>query len=65
MEAAERRKLTDMERIANNRAIAESYFHAYDKKAVKEGAVYDTWHYAPHAEYWSPYFRRKHDRPAD
>lgn len=29
---AERRKLTDMERIANNRAIAESYFHAYDKK---------------------------------
>lgn len=56
METADQRILTDMERIENNRAIAESYFHAYDKKAVKEGAVYDTWHYAPHASYWSPYF---------
>lgn len=48
--------LTNEERIANNKAIAESYYHAYDKKAVKDGAVYDTWKYAPHAEYWSPYF---------
>ena len=42
--------------IANNRskAIAESYYHAYDKKAVKDGAVYDVWAFAPHAEYWSP-----------
>ena len=28
----------------------------YDKKAVKDGAVYDVWVFAPHAEYWSPYF---------
>jgi len=48
--------LTKEERIENNRAIAESYYHAYDKKAVKDGAVYDVWNFAPHAEYWSPYF---------
>lgn len=52
----EKKVLTNEERIANNRAIAESYYHAYDKKAVKDGAVYDVWAFAPHAEYWSPYF---------
>ena len=50
MELAEKKVLTDLERIANNRAIAESYYRAYDKKAVKDGAVYETWKYAPHAE---------------
>lgn len=48
--------LTNEERIANNKAIAESYYHAYSKKAVKDGASYDAWVFAPHAEYWSPYF---------
>ena len=50
------KELTNEERIANNRAIADSYYQAYDKKAVKNGAVYDVWQFAPHAEYWSPYF---------
>ena len=48
--------LTNSELIENNRKIAETYFHAYDKKAVKDGAVYEGWRYAPHADYWSPYF---------
>ncbi len=48
--------LTDEERIALNRSIAESYFAAYDKKAVKDGATYDNWEFAPNADYWSPYF---------
>ena len=52
----EKRVLSDLERIANNRAIAMSYYHAYDRKAVKDGATYDAWVFAPHAEYWSPYF---------
>ena len=56
MENTKKKVLTDLERIANNKAIAESYFQSYDKKAVKDGAVYETWKYAPHAEYWSPYF---------
>ncbi len=50
------KELTNQERIDNNRKIAEAYFTAYDKKAVKDGAAYDCWTYAPHAEYWSPYF---------
>ncbi len=49
-------KLNDQQRIENNRRIAEAYYGAYDKKAVKDGATYDNWVYAPHAEYWSPYF---------
>lgn len=52
----EKKNLSNEERIANNAAIADSYYHAYDKKAVKDGAVYDVWVFAPHAEYWSPYF---------
>ena len=43
----EKKVLTSEERIANNRAIAESYYHAYDKKAVKDGAVYDVWPLRP------------------
>lgn len=52
----EKKILTNEERIANNAAIAQSYYSAYDKKAVKDSAVYDVWKFAPHAEYWSPYF---------
>ena len=33
-----------------------SYYSVYDKTSVKDGSVYDAWVYAPHAEYWSPYF---------
>lgn len=33
-----------------------SYYHAYDQEKVKDGGEYDCWVYAPHAEYWSPYF---------
>ncbi len=52
----ERRVLTDMERIERNRRIAMAYYSAYDKHAVKDGATYDDWVYASHADYWSPYF---------
>ena len=52
----EKKILTDLERIENNRKIAMSYYAAYDKKAVKDGATYETWKYAPKADYWSPYF---------
>ena len=52
----EKRILTDMERIARNKQIAEEYFKAYDKKAVKDGGTYGSWVFAPHATYWSPYF---------
>ena len=53
---AEKKILTDMERIEKNRQIAESYYAVYSKKTVKDGAVYDKWVFAPHATYWSPYF---------
>lgn len=52
----EKRILSDMERIDKNRRIAEAYYAAYNKQAVKDGTVYDEWIYAPHADYWSPYF---------
>ncbi|MDF2881409.1 MAG: hypothetical protein K0R54_1966 [Clostridiaceae bacterium] len=49
-------KLNLEERIAMHRRMAESYHHAYDKKAVKDGATYDEWKFADDAIYWSPYF---------
>lgn len=52
----EKKILTDMERIEKNRRIAEAYYAAYDKKAVKDGTTYADWVYASHATYWSPYF---------
>ena len=52
----EKKILSDVERIDKNRRIAEAYYAAYNKQAVKDGAVYDEWIYAPHADYWSPYF---------
>lgn len=55
-QSTEKRKLTDMERIERNERIAWAYYAAYDKKAVKDGATYADWAYAPHATYWSPYF---------
>jgi len=53
---AEKKVLNDMERIEKNRQIALSYYTVYDKKTVKDGAVYEKWVYAPHATFWSPYF---------
>lgn len=43
-------------RIDLHRRMAESYYHAYLKKAVKDGATYDEWKFADDAVYWSPYF---------
>lgn len=54
--SGERRVLSEAERYERNAKIAQAYYSAYDKKAVKDGATYDDWVYAPHAEYWSPYF---------
>ena len=53
---SEKKILTSGERLALNRRLAESYFTAYDKKAVKDGETYDEWKFAPGADYWSPYF---------
>ncbi len=44
------------ERIALHRKMAESYYNAYDEKAVKDGATYEEWKFAEDALYWSPYF---------
>jgi hypothetical protein len=44
------------ERLARHRRMAESYHHAYEKRAVKDGATYEDWKFADHAVYWSPYF---------
>lgn len=49
-------KLTLEERIELHRRMALSYYSAYDKKAVKDGATYDDWKFADEAVYWSPYF---------
>ncbi|MCH4193275.1 MAG: hypothetical protein LKF52_13285 [Butyrivibrio sp.] len=48
--------MTLEERIEKHRKMAESYYHAYDQEAVKDGSTYDEWVFAPHAIYWSPYF---------
>ena len=48
--------LTNEERMSLNKRLAESYFAAYDKKAVKDGATYDDWKFAEDADYLSPYF---------
>lgn len=52
----EKKVLTDAERIAVNKKIAESYLAAYDAKKVKDGATYADWKFAEKADYWSPYF---------
>lgn len=44
------------ERIEKHKKMAQSYYSAYDKKAVKDGATYDEWKFADDAKYWSPYF---------
>ncbi|MGC4122050.1 MAG: hypothetical protein QM765_47215 [Myxococcales bacterium] len=49
-------KMTLEERIALHRRMAESYHAAYARKAVKDGASYEEWKFAPDAVYWSPYF---------
>jgi hypothetical protein len=49
-------KLNLEERINLHRRMAESYFNAYSKKAVKDGATYEEWKFSDDATYWSPYF---------
>ena len=51
-----KKSLTPEEKIARNRQIAQEYYKAYDKESVKNGASYESWVFAPHASYWSPYF---------
>lgn len=41
-------------KISENLAL--SYYNAYNKKAVKDGATYEDWKFAKGATYWSPYF---------
>ena len=53
---SDKKILNDMERIERNRQIAESYYSVYKRKEVKDGAIFESWVYAPHATYWSPYF---------
>ncbi len=48
--------MTLEEKLDHHRKMAESYYHAYDAKAVKDGATYDSWKFADDAIYWSPYF---------
>lgn len=49
-------KLNLEERINLHRRMAESYFNAYSKKVVKDGATYEEWKFSDDATYWSPYF---------
>lgn len=44
------------EKIARHRRMAEAYFHAYDRKAVKEGEKYESWKFSDEATGWYPYF---------
>jgi len=48
--------MTLEERIERHRQMADSYVAAYRKQAVQEGDTYKEWVFAPHAQYWSPYF---------
>ena len=54
METLEKLKIED--RIALHHEMAESYYNAYARKAVKDGATYEKWEFADDAVYWSPYF---------
>ena len=54
----EKKILNDMERMENNRQIAESYYNVYSKKTVKDGAVYDKWVYAPNATLVSLFWKQ-------
>lgn len=51
-----RKVLSDQERITLNERLARTYIESYNKKAVKDGAVWDCWVFADDADYWSPYF---------
>lgn len=44
------------ERIAMNRRVAEGYRDAYRNKSVEGGERYQSWSFAPNAEYSSPYW---------
>jgi hypothetical protein len=44
------------ERIAMNRRVAEGYRDAYMKKSVEGGERYQSWSFAPDAQYSSPYW---------
>ena len=43
-------------RLEHHRKMAESYHMAYVDRTVEGGASYEEWKFAPHAQYWSPYF---------
>ncbi len=53
---SEKAPMTLAERIEHHRRMAESYHAAYLNQTVQEGETYTEWTFAPHAEYWSPYF---------
>ena len=55
-DAAKKPVMTLEERIEHHRKMAESYYAAYLDRTVEEGATYAEWVFAPHAQYWSPYF---------
>lgn len=44
------------ERLQYHLDMAKSYYAAYEKRTVEDGAKYDNWVFADDAVYWSPYF---------
>jgi hypothetical protein len=44
------------DRLTMNRRIAEGYRDAYKRMGVQDGEKYDSWAFAPGAEYVSPYW---------
>lgn len=56
----EKKILTPEERTKISENLALSYYNAYNKKAVKDGATYnDCWKFSKGATYWSPYFGKE------
>ena len=44
------------QRLERHQKMAESYRDSYNKHTVEGGDTYEDWVFAPHAQYWSPYF---------
>lgn len=58
-QSEQRRENTPMtleQRLAHHREMALCYYNAYLQRTVEDGASYREWVFAPHAQYWSPYF---------
>lgn len=51
--------MTLEQRLARHEQMAQGYRSAYNKHTVENGEEYSDWVFAPHAEYWSPYFGDK------